>query len=301
MGSMLLSVAFVSAQKMYDATHKLPTQSASINNMIYEGDSTLFHDESMNSVYWGGRKTGLAVYVPPQYYTEPNRRFPVLYYMHGQGGGATLDGADGKIAGEIHKRIAAGTIEPFIYVMPSGGPLQFSGPSEEFVIKEVIPFMDESYRTYPYPEQRAIMGFSMGGAVSTRLGVVYKELLSSLCLFKSATLADTIGNCDFMRYVYDVHGPRYNDDPNPVLSVNGTEDGFDERWNFQYLKDKYEIDFDTLAVVGCGHNDNCCVTNSGTEILSFTTENFVRVIKQSTNSGCDHHNDSGIRDFCRSV
>src|SRR6056297_1015346 len=101
------------AQKMYDADSKLTTQSANLKNMIYEGVDSLFHDASMNSVSWGGRKTGLAVYVPPQYYTEPNRRFPVLYYMHGQGGYAALDGADGKIAGEIHKRIEAGTIEPF--------------------------------------------------------------------------------------------------------------------------------------------------------------------------------------------
>jgi S-formylglutathione hydrolase FrmB len=125
------------------------------------------------------RTVGYNVYLPPQYEKEPERRFPVVYFLHGSGG---TESSDAGLAHTVHAEVVAGRISPVIYVFPNGG--KTSGyrdwadgtvKSETLLIQELLPHIDREYRTLAKPEARGICGFSMGGGGAIRLTLKYPD------------------------------------------------------------------------------------------------------------------------------
>jgi len=136
------------------------------------------------------RTVGFCIYRPPQYEREPERRFPVAYFLHGSGG---TESSDAGLAGNVHAAVAAGIIPPIIYVFPNGG--KQSGyrdwpdgrvKSETLIIKELIPYIDAHFRTRPEPQSRAVCGFSMGGGGAMRFALKYPELFGTAGSFAAA-------------------------------------------------------------------------------------------------------------------
>lgn len=132
-----------------------------------------FHSESMD------RTVGYQIYLPPEYQSEPNRRFPVVYFLHGAGGN---ESSDAGLAGRVHTEILAGRIRPTIYVFPNGG--KRSGyrdgkesyvRSETMLIEELGRMIDQEFRTIDRPAARAMCGFSMGGGGAMRLTLKYPD------------------------------------------------------------------------------------------------------------------------------
>ena len=121
------------------------------------------------------------IYLPPCYYQQPVRRYAVLYLLHGQS--FNDDQWDRLGADEVADRlIGAGGIPPFIIVMPRD---RYGGqPSENnFAIaltETLIPYIDETYRTLRYPEQRAIGGLSRGGGWAVHLAITRWDLFGAL-------------------------------------------------------------------------------------------------------------------------
>jgi enterochelin esterase family protein len=133
----------------------------------------------------------LNVYTPPGYDDHPDKRYPVLYLLHGANNDHHSWQRYGS-ANEILDNLAAEkAIEPFIVVMPlgyggasadgrsrgtagirgGGGPPGGGNLYERDIVEDVIPFIDKSYRTLADREHRAIIGFSMGGGQSSRIGL----------------------------------------------------------------------------------------------------------------------------------
>src|SRR5690606_19494268 len=107
------------------------------------------------------------VYLPPCYQEEHDRRYPVLYLIHGQS--YTDDQWDRLGADEaVDRLVALGEVPPFIIVMPRDR--NWEQPSREpfgqVVVEELNPFIDEHYRTLPLREYRAVGGLSRGAAWS---------------------------------------------------------------------------------------------------------------------------------------
>jgi S-formylglutathione hydrolase FrmB len=131
-----------------------------------------------------GREVGYLIYLPPEYQQEPQRRYPVIYNLHGAGGNEL----HGQLAAEIlHEGILAKRWPPMILVMPNGGKYTYYKDSadgryrgETTIIRELIPHIDQTYRTIAAREGRAIEGFSMGGRGATRLAMKYPDLFCSL-------------------------------------------------------------------------------------------------------------------------
>jgi enterochelin esterase-like enzyme len=116
------------------------------------------------------------VYLPPCYDQEPERRYPVLYLIHGQG--FTQDQWDRLGADEMADQlIAAGEASPFIIVMPRDRV--WTPPTEDLfgqaVIEILLPHIDETYRTIPERDHRAIGGLSRGAGWALRLGLINWE------------------------------------------------------------------------------------------------------------------------------
>jgi predicted alpha/beta superfamily hydrolase len=136
----------------------------------------------------------LSVWLPPGYDLEPERHFPVLYMHDGQNlfDAHTAFAGNPWYADEVAERVVLkGEVEPFIMVgvantvdrLREYGPRQSGQNHEEdwsseygrFLVEEVKPFIDGSYRTLHGPEQTGVGGSSMGGLISLHLCKSYPD------------------------------------------------------------------------------------------------------------------------------
>src|SRR5712692_1569472 len=115
------------------------------------------------------------VYEPAGYDSSPDRRYPVLYMLHGIGGG--FSGTIGNetewpgygLLAAADRLIANGQIEPLLIVLPEGDQSYWmdaanGGPKYgAYVTDDLVDEIDGRFRTMPDRQQRAIGGLSMGG------------------------------------------------------------------------------------------------------------------------------------------
>jgi enterochelin esterase-like enzyme len=123
------------------------------------------------------------VYLPACYDQQSQNLYPVLYLIHGQN--FNDDQWDRLGADETADRlIASGEIPPLIIVMPRDR--SWSQPSEDnfglVLAQELVPWIDENYRTKAERNQRAIGGLSRGASWAIHLGLSHWELFSSIGL-----------------------------------------------------------------------------------------------------------------------
>lgn len=124
------------------------------------------------------------IYLPEEY-KNTTRRFPVIYYLHG-GNGNQREGQ--WLMNEMDKAIAAKKMPPVIIVSPQALPIGWycnanagakgviSGPVEDVLIKNLVPYIDAHYRTIANSSGRGLEGWSMGGFGAMRLAFKYPGL-----------------------------------------------------------------------------------------------------------------------------
>jgi enterochelin esterase-like enzyme len=121
------------------------------------------------------------VYLPPCYHELADRRYPVLYLIHGQS--YNDDQWDRLGADETADAlIAAGEVPPFLIVMPRDRV--WSQPTEDpfgqAVAEVLVPWIDEHYRTRPERGSRAVGGLSRGAGWAIHLGFSKWELFGAI-------------------------------------------------------------------------------------------------------------------------
>lgn len=152
-----------------------------------------------------GAKRWMQVYTPPGYSKE--KKYPVLYLLHGIGGNEREEWAKGGVANVIlDNLIADKKIEPLILVLPNGNATTntaggggaggsggraagFGGwgkPFENDLIKDIIPFIEASYSVKADRESRALAGLSMGGGQSLDFGLGNLDTFAWVGGFSSA-------------------------------------------------------------------------------------------------------------------
>jgi S-formylglutathione hydrolase FrmB len=110
--------------------------------------------------------------------SSKNRRYPVLYLLHGLGGSA----ADW-VSTRAHLADYAAQY-PFIIVVPEGKDGWYTDglkPNEKFesyFVGELIPDVDRRFRTLASREGRAVAGLSMGGYGSMKFALKHPELFA---------------------------------------------------------------------------------------------------------------------------
>ena len=115
------------------------------------------------------------VYTPAEY-EKGKKRYPVLYLQHGMGEGETSWALQGKMQHIMDNTIAKGEAVPMIVVMesgdikqPFGGGNNSAGRSEygasfyPVLLNDLIPYIDQNFRTKSDRENRAMAGLSWGG------------------------------------------------------------------------------------------------------------------------------------------
>ena len=152
-----------------------------------------------------GNDRDVLVWLPPGYDDEPERRYPVAYFQDGQ----NLFDAAGSFGGEwradetAEQLVRAGKIPPVILVgvantkdrvdeytpvaykkqnMGGKGPLY-----ARFVVEELKPFIDRTYRTRPGRASTAVIGSSLGGLAAIEMTLDHPEAFG-LCAAMSPSI-----------------------------------------------------------------------------------------------------------------
>jgi enterochelin esterase-like enzyme len=125
-----------------------------------------------------------SIYLPPQY-GQTDRRFPVLYLLHGwpyRDANWDKIGADE----EADRMMAEGALPPFIIVLPWATERLYvstSGGSDSFeaqLIRDLIPHIDATYRTWTQREGRSLGGISRGGVWSLQTGFYHADTFAAI-------------------------------------------------------------------------------------------------------------------------
>jgi S-formylglutathione hydrolase len=145
----------------------------------------------------------VGIYLPAAYATEPQRRFAVIYFLHGYTDTPAMKVAE-IIQQMVDKQIAAHAIEPMIVVAPNGlnkllGSFytnsSATGDWEDYVVRDVVAYVDSHYRTLASPDSRGIGGHSMGGYGSLMLSFKHPDVfgyvyaMSPCCTILAGDLA----------------------------------------------------------------------------------------------------------------
>lgn len=148
----------------------------------------------------GGANRRLVVYTPPGYYDEADRRYPVLYLLHGSGDDETAWAEVGKANLILDNLIASGAADPMLVVMPNGHPVPWasrrrgigSDNTQRFrddLIEGAMPLVESLYRAKLGPSQTAVAGLSMGGGQSLYCAATGLDRFSWVGAFSAAAPA----------------------------------------------------------------------------------------------------------------
>jgi enterochelin esterase-like enzyme len=146
-----------------------------------------------------GTKRRALIYTPPGF--SENKKYPVLYLLHGIGGDETewLKGGQPQVI--LNNLYAEKKIEPMIVVMPNGRAMkddravgdifdsvkvQAFATFEKDLLNDLIPFIEKTYPVYSNRENRAIAGLSMGGGQSLNFGLGNLDKFAWIGGFSSA-------------------------------------------------------------------------------------------------------------------
>ncbi|ATB34336.1 alpha/beta hydrolase [Melittangium boletus] len=134
----------------------------------------------------------LTVYLPPGYQGGTGR-YPVVYFLNAFSGSGkswtNFSAFSVSVPERLDALVAAGTIPPVIGVFPDGwtslGGSQWVnsdaiGRYRDFLAKDVVGFVDRTYRTLPKALSRAVVGHSSGGYGALVMGRYHPEIFSHL-------------------------------------------------------------------------------------------------------------------------
>jgi enterochelin esterase-like enzyme len=177
---------------------------------------------AVREVWYSSKVTGTwrhaLVYLPPDYDTKANVRYPVLYLQHGAGEDETGWVRQGNANFILDNLIAAKSCKPMIVVMAYGyahragqAPVDlfakgFGSPEmlkamqdmaaafEDDVTQSLIPYIDSTFRTLSDRDHRAMAGLSMGGMQTYQITLDHLDLFSYIGGFSGAGGMLVLGN-----------------------------------------------------------------------------------------------------------
>jgi enterochelin esterase-like enzyme len=137
------------------------------------------------------------VFLPPSYATDRNRRYPVVYALHGYSIGADQWTKEIHVPQTIEGAFARGARE-MIVVLPDSKTVHngsmysgsvTTGDFETFIARDVVAYVDAHYRTIPARASRGLAGHSMGGYGASRIGMKHPDVFGSLYIMSPCCLS----------------------------------------------------------------------------------------------------------------
>ncbi|TVY10087.1 alpha/beta hydrolase [Paenibacillus cremeus] len=174
------------------------------------------------------------VYLPPSYDTSGDRRYPVIYLLHGLYGNEASWLMKGNAETTLDAMIASGQLRECIVVMPSDGGYgqgtfymnwyDGSGRFEDYLLYDLIPAIDMEYRTIAERESRAVCGLSMGGFGAFMLALRNPGLFGAAASISGALTAanlitEELLRTELCRMIGPVKGPHVREHDLHVLAA----------------------------------------------------------------------------------
>jgi enterochelin esterase-like enzyme len=181
----------------------------------FAGSGRVFDERTLPSSLLEGVRS-YAIYLPPGY-DESERRYPVLYLLHGGGDDQTGWVQFGEVQHIAEAAFASGQATPMIIVMPdanSGRRGYFNSPDgkwryEDFFFEELIPFVEKTYRAKTDRRYRAVAGLSMGGGGAFMYALHRPDMFMTACPLSASTGPRTV---EAAKARYARRGQEYTDD-----------------------------------------------------------------------------------------
>ena len=226
------------------------------------------------------------VYLPPCYDPE-HHLYPTLYLIHGtayEQGGWLQNG----VPQVADIQMSLGVLPPFIIVMPgadmrAGEASKYSwtntgrGSYDDFLVNELVPFIDANYSTWASREGRAIGGISRGGYWAIEIGFAHPDLFSVVGGHSPSVFSKLVGippNFSMLNYAPSTDALR-------TLRIwldAGDQDW--ARWDMKKLTD----DLDAAGVpytvdIGSGGHEDGYWTSRVPEYLAFYAADWPRAAR----------------------
>jgi len=155
-------------------------------------------------------EVGYNICLPPQYGENNEKRFPVIYYLHGYEGheSSYLEYAP-------YWKAAVSRFGPVILVFVNGGETSFFCDSPdrsvpgETVVKELVSHIDQKFRTMTNTSGRSLHGYSMGGFGALQLAFKHPGMFGSVVAY-GATIPDAT---QFKKHLGKVFSRMFANDP----------------------------------------------------------------------------------------
>jgi enterochelin esterase-like enzyme len=199
------------------------------------------HGQVREQIYFSDCNNALRrcfVYTPPGYDQDMEKRYPVLYLQHGGGEDETGWSNQGKVNLIMDNLIAEGKSLPFIIVMDNGTwqtperdrsiprdttrreerprawpPQGWADGFMKTLLEDIIPMIDNNYRTLADSQHRAMAGLSMGGMQTRVITLAHPEMFSYLGIFSGGSISpDDVENAsgfkEHIKLVFISYGSR---------------------------------------------------------------------------------------------
>lgn len=199
-----------------------------LNIPAVRGQESSIKDEVVRSQVLGMNRH-IQVYLPPSYESETNRRYPVLYVQDGQnvfstaGTNSAFGWGSWQLDQTANELARSNKMQEIIMVAVDNGSARRKeygglhhlpgGPAtnspfenyEAFLITELKPRIDHSYRTLPGAAHTAVMGSSVGGLGSVVLAWDHPEVFGGAASLSGTDIAEQTNFLN--RVLKDFHGP----------------------------------------------------------------------------------------------
>lgn len=149
----------------------------------------------------------VSVYLPASYSAERNRRYPVVYLLHGYtnsdegwfgpGVKSAFQSAGTTLPAVADQAMASGAAREMILVMPNAYTVYqgsmysnsiTTGDWEAYITRDLVEYVDSHYRTIPERASRGLAGHSMGGYGTIRIAMKYPEVFSSIYILSACCM-----------------------------------------------------------------------------------------------------------------
>ena len=156
----------------------------------------VIHSEALKNNLVGEKvDRDVFVYLPPSYY-DSDKKYPVLFYLHGH-----QESPGGYFASStpLFDESAEAGNQEFIVVFVDGASQHggsfyvnsvVTGNWEDYVVNEVVGYVDKNYRTIANKDSRGIFGFSMGGFGALNLAMKHPDVFGAVFSMSPGLIAD---------------------------------------------------------------------------------------------------------------
>lgn len=184
---------------LYASILEVPESAAEGAYYTFQKDAP--HGQVRLCQYWSGvegRARHCYVYTPAEYDQNPKKRYPVLYLQHGMAENETGWHMQGKMANILDNNIAQGKAVPMIVVMDNGNcdygfgskpgesMNDFGTSFTKVLCDDIIPYIDQTFRTKTDRLSRAMAGLSWGGLQTFNTVMTHLDTFAYLGSFSGA-------------------------------------------------------------------------------------------------------------------